>query len=162
MLTLVAAALALAADPAPPVPAADAIENCRTVEGDAARLACYDRAAADFSTARAKKDLVVMDRASVRRTKRSLFGFSLPSFNIFGSDDDDADAVKELNAKIQSAAPFGYGYYTLTLDDGTEWQTTDRSPAFTPRRGDAIKIKHGAFGYRASSLGGMVAVRRVK
>ena len=39
MLLTLAAALALAADPAPTASAADAIEDCRKVEGDAARRA---------------------------------------------------------------------------------------------------------------------------
>lgn len=101
-----------------------------------------------------------MDRAEVRRAKRGLFGFSLPSINLFGGDDDNA--VKELDAVVSAAAPYGYGYYRVTLDDGSQWETIDRSNAFDPRRGDKIKIRSGAFGYRANSRGGTVAIRRIK
>lgn len=159
MLSILAAAVALAADPGPSS-AADAVEACRRIDEGTARLACFDRAAAAFAEARARKDLIVMDRAEVRRTKRGLFGFSLPSLKLFGGDDDDP--VQQLDAKIQGAAPYGYGFYMLTLDDGSQWETTDRVNGFSPRRGDAIRIKYGAFGYRASSLGSTISVRRVK
>lgn len=87
-----------------------------------------------------------MDRAEVNKTKRGLFGFSLPSLRLFGGDDDQA--VREIEGKLTGAAPYGYGYYVLTFDDGSQWQTTDRAAGFSPKRGDTVKIKAGAFGYR--------------
>ncbi len=153
------AAFALAADPAVPS-AVDAIETCRQIVDGATRLTCFDRAAAALADARARKDLVVMNRAEVRRTKRGLFGFSLPSLQLFGGDDNDA--VKQLDGKIAGTAPYGYGFYMLTLDDGSQWETIDRVTGFSPRRGDAVRIKYGPFGYRATSLGSIVPIRRVK
>lgn len=168
MLTLISAALAAAA-PAPDAPATvpstvAAIDACRAITGDDERLACFDRAAAAFSDARAKREVMVMDKAAVKRTRKSLFGFTLPSFKLFGGSDkdDDADDIKQIESKVASAAPFGYGYYTIQLEEGSTWETTEAVRSFTPRRGDKIKIRRSAFGYMANSGYADVRVRRVK
>ncbi len=169
MITPVLAVLA-AVQPAPSAPVAPgpvaALEACREVAGDAARLACFDRTVAAFMAARAKKDVVVMDRAEVRKTKRSLFGFTLPSFNIFGGggdkDDADNDEIKELEGKLASGRPVGVGFYQLTLQDGSAWETTERKNTLNPKEGDAIRIRKNAFGYRAHWKSIMVPVRRVR
>lgn len=167
MSKLLLAALAVAAPPAEPaaVPATvTAIEACRTVATDGERLACYDRAVAAFADARAKREVMVMDKAAVKRTRKSLFGFTLPSFRLFGGSDkdDEADEIRQIESKVASASPFGYGYYTVQLDEGSVWETTEAVRQFTPRRGDPIKIKRTAFGYMASSGYTQVRVRRVK
>lgn len=167
MIAFTIAALA-AAQPVPaakpaPGPVA-ALEACRGIDADAARLACFDRAVAAFADARTKKDVVVMDRAEVRKTKRSLFGFTLPSFNIFGGDKDDSDSdeIRELEGKLSSGRPVGVGFYQLTLEDGSAWETTERNNTLNPRAGDPVKIKKNAFGYRAYWKSIIVPVRRVR
>ena len=72
----------------PPPAQIRSLLDCRGLADSAERLACYDGAAAQISDAIAKKDLVAFDRESVRRTKRGLFGLSLPDLGIFGEDDE--------------------------------------------------------------------------
>ena len=108
------------------------------------------------------QDVVVMDRAEVRRTKRGLFGFVLPSLNLFGGGDDDPDEVRELDAKVAGAAPSGVGFYSLILDDKSQWVTTERLTGFAPKPGDRIVIKKGSFGYRAKWKFAIIPVRRTR
>ena len=52
---------------------------CLDTRDPSARLACYDREARAAKGAIAAREVGVLDRAEVRRTRRSLFGFSVPS-----------------------------------------------------------------------------------
>ncbi|HEY0628432.1 MAG TPA: hypothetical protein VGD23_03800, partial [Sphingomicrobium sp.] len=80
--------------PAQTPPQVNALLACRNVTDSAERLACYDKAAATISDAVAKQDLVVFDREGVRKTKRGLFGFSIPNLGVF--DDDDQVEIKQV------------------------------------------------------------------
>ena len=85
----------------PPPPQVNALLACQSVTDSAERLACYDKAAAGISEAVARKDIVVYDRESVRKTKRGLFGFSIPNLGIFGEDDDEVE-IKQVDGAIAS------------------------------------------------------------
>ena len=76
LMTAPAAAAPKKVPDGPPPAAVTELLNCRNITDSAARLACYDKSAATIGEAVAKKDLVVMDRESVKKTKRGLFGFS--------------------------------------------------------------------------------------
>ncbi len=144
-----ASAVAQTADEAPaarPSPIV-AIGDCQKIPAAPARLACFDAAAAALEAAVTSKQLTVLDREGVRRTKRSLFGFTLPRIGLFGRPDErnEATEVTEINAKLQQVSALGNGKFRLTLDDGSKWQTND-SLNFPPSPGEAIHIKKAALG----------------
>ena len=167
MVLAVAAAPASAQDK----PGAEVIRKvaeCRAITGDAERLACFDAASAALATAVAKRDVVVLDREEVRRTRRSLFGFSLPKLPFFGggdkADDKAGDApdpedVVRLDTPVTQVAPFGYGLYTVVLAEGGTWRFTEADRAIAPRVGDKIAIKRGLIGNYMASLNGRRALR---
>jgi hypothetical protein len=137
----------------PPPAQVTQLLSCRAVVDSAQRLACYDKAAATIGDAVAKRDLVVFDRESVKKTKRGLFGFSIPNLGIFG-DDDDAVEIKQIDGEIASTAMNGDGGYIFRLTDGSRWSQTDSKPiALEPRSGDKVIIKKGALGSYFMSVG---------
>lgn len=161
------ALLALAsADVTPPSNALiDAVESCRAIPDNAARLACFDRTTSAIADARARRELLITDRAQVRKARRSLFGFTIPSFKLFGgsdADDEAEEAIKQVDGKVAAVAAVGFRQMSLTLEDGTTWQTIEFARSFQPRIGDSITIKRTAFGYTAKSGYGQTGVRRVK
>lgn len=162
----IAIAIAWLTAPATPAPnaVADAVQSCRAVASDAERLVCYDRTVAALADARDKRELVVVDRTEVRKARRSLFGFTLPSFKIFGggADDDEREQIKQIDTTVSSAAPAGYNQFALVLADGSAWQTIEASSSFRPRPGDKITVKRTAFGYSAKSGYGLASVRRTR
>src|SRR5688572_24524533 len=83
----------------PPPPQVNALLACRAISDNEQRLACYDKNAATVGEAVAKRELVVIDRESVKQTKRGLFGFSIPNLGIFG-DDGDEDEIKQIDGEI--------------------------------------------------------------
>ena len=155
LLTLTAAALAApaAAQEGGGSNAVDAITACRDVADAAARLACFDKAVATLAAARDKKEVVVLDRAEVQKTRRSLFGFTLPRIKLFGGgdDDDNAEDIKEINGSVAGVSAVAGDRWTVTLDDDTRWITTESARGFPPRAGETVRIRRAALGsYDAS------------
>lgn len=117
--------------------------QCRAITDAAQRLACYDRQSNAIAAAIEKKDLVVIDKEKATQAKRSLFGFSVPSFaGLLGGGD-----VSQIEGTIVSATQNADGGWIIKLGDGSVWSQTDDTPvALEPRRGDKITVKRGALG----------------
>lgn len=128
-----------------------ALVRCRTIADDAARLQCFDAAAAAFEQAAARRDVVVVDRAQVRESRRRLFGLALPRLPIFGGGDDEqreADEVDSLEGVVASAFQNGHGQWVVRLEnEGGTWSQVDNSTlALRPRPGQPVLINRGAMG----------------
>ncbi len=122
--------------------------DCRAIQDDRARLACFDGAVSQFDAARQRGDVAVVDRESVRKTKRGLFGFSLSDLPLFGDGnrDDKSDDVDEITAKVRSASR-GPDGWIVTLDNGATWAQTDATMlGRSPKPGMTVTIKRAAFG----------------
>lgn len=140
-------------------PVFEAVVNCRTLTADSERLACYDRSVAALASAREKEDIVVADRATIRETKRGLFGFSLPRLKLFGGT--EGEDVKEIEGTISAVRTTQDGLAIFTLADGARWRQTDGGNAFA-KAGQTIKIKRGALGSFLATLGKGSAFRVVR
>jgi len=118
---------------------------CRSIADSAQRLACYDRQSDVLSTALAKKEVVVIDKARATATKRSLFGFSIPDFGgLFGGAGDE---VKEIASTVARVAQDPYGAWVVTLADGSTWaQQDDSTLGLGPEKGDKVVVHRGSFG----------------
>lgn len=140
------AASAKKAEAGPPPAQINALLDCRAIADAAARLDCFDKAAAVVGDAVAKRDLVVFDRESVKKTKRGLFGFSIPNLGIFGDDNADVE-IKQIDGEVVSTAFNGDGGYIFRLADGTRWSQIDGKPiAVPPRSGDKVVVRKGTLG----------------
>jgi hypothetical protein len=129
----------------PPNPVLDALSACRTIQDSAARLACFDTASARLAEAVDRHDLVVMDRAEVRQTRRSLFGFSLPRIPLFRGE--NVEEQEEITTTITAATSLGMGKWQFRIEDGAVWRTTEGTPGLVdPAAGQKVVIKRGALG----------------
>jgi len=146
ILAATPAALAKKPPEGPPPQQVTNLLACRSITDSTQRLACYDKNAATVGEAVAKRDLVVFDRESVKKTKRGLFGFSIPNLGIFG-DEDNAVEIKQIDGKIASTAFNADGGYIFRLADGSRWSQIDSKPiALPPENGDKVVITKGALG----------------
>lgn len=145
----------------------EALVRCRAIAEDAARLACFDAAAAALQEAQERRDLVVVDRQQVREGRRRLFGLALPRIPIFGGGDDeeDEDRISTVEGVVASASQDGLGNWAVVLEDGAVWVQTDGNAlALRPRPGHRVVITRAALGsfmMRVNNQPG-IRVRRVR
>jgi hypothetical protein len=172
-LLLLAAAAAAAAPPASRTPEMGSsqlvrsIQNCQPIKDSAARLACYDQAAAALVSATTRGDVAIVDRGQVRQVRRSLFGFALPSLPFFsGSKNrEDEQEPKELQSTLASFRPIGNGFIRFALvEPASTWESTEASDVFDPKIGAKVRITHGALGSYWAEIGNerAVKVRRIR
>lgn len=145
-----------------------AIVACRAVAVEQ-RLSCYEQASTALIDARDRREIRIVDRAAVQRAKRSLFGFSLPHLNLFGTGKEDPRAdsdtdVREITSTVTSVRQAAHGVWVFSLAEGGEWQSISDSPSFDPRKGDTITIKAGMLGHYIAKIGTARAidVKRVR
>lgn len=125
----------------------EALLRCRAIAEEAARLRCFDEATAALQAAAERRDVVVVDRAQVRESRRRLFGLTLPRLPVFGGGDDEEDEVDRLEGVIASAQQNDLGQWYIRLEEGGLWVQTDHNIlASFPRRGQRVVINRGAMG----------------
>ena len=122
------------------------IVACRAISNAAARLECFDAAATALETATENRQVVMLDQSEVRKTKRSLFGFSLPKIPFFGeSDEEQEEEFKEIEGELANVQALPYGKYQFTVKDAGTWQTTQGISSIL-KNGKKFKIKRAAMG----------------
>lgn len=138
------------------------IVACRALADATARLQCFDAAARAFEDAAENRQIVMLDQGEVRKTKRSLFGFSLPKIPFFGeSDEEQDDEFKQVEGELAGVQGMGNGKYQFTVKDAGTWQTTEATPLLL-KNGKAFSIKRGALGsYMLVINGRGIRVKRV-
>jgi hypothetical protein len=141
------------------------LTDCRSVADPAERLACYDRQVAALEAAEAAREIAVVDRQQIRRTRRSLFGLRLPDLGIFGDDDDreeDGAGVNEINSTIRSAYTGGDGRMHYALADNSIWVQTEGRVGRQPRSGQAVRVRRGPLGSFILNIEERAGVRVVR
>ena len=139
--------------------------DCRTLEDPAQRLACFDREVATLNQAVEARDVVIADKAEMKNARRGLFGFKLPSLNIFGNGRGDDEEVDEIASTIATARMMPGGAWRFTLADGAVWEQSGTDQfVMDPKAGNPVKIKRGALGSYKATVDGqpVVKVRRIE
>ena len=135
------------------------LADCRKVADDAARLACFDAAAAALEQAEAKGDIVVVDRAQAQQVRRQAFGFRLPSLSVFDRG-DKPEEVDSIESSIVSARTEPTGKWVLKLEDGSTWTQIDvDSPSIKPKAGMPVRVRKATMGSFLLSVDGQRAFR---
>lgn len=144
--------------PKPPTPAVvNRVVNCTTVTDPQERLACYDREVAAMNQAEKSGELVAMDRDQVRKTKRSLFGLSLPDLGVFG---DDAEDETTIETTIRTVRMNPDGKYLFDLAEAGRWlQLDSRNFVIDPKAGQPIRIRRAAMGSYLANVNKQIAIR---
>jgi hypothetical protein len=153
LLALAAATAAPARNPVPGgTPAiVQGLLACRAIADSTQRLACYDRQSSAVASAIDRKDLVVIDKERATEAKRSVFGFSVPSFaGLLGGGE-----LNQIEGTVSEVGQNAEGGLIVKLADGSTWSQTDDTPvALEPRRGDKVVVKRGALGSYFVKVGG--------
>lgn len=141
-------------------PGLEALAACRTISSDVDRLACYDRAAGELSTAAQSGDLVVVERKQMREARRQLFGFNAPNLSSIFSGGGEEEEVAAIETTLTRASQNGEGKWTFHLADGGEWLQIDSAPVrFRNRPGLDVRVRRAALGSYLLTAGPSRAVR---
>lgn len=138
------------------------LDACRAIASPEERLGCFDREVALLQAARTAREVVVVDRQQLRRTRRTLFGLTLPDLELFGDrgDDRDREAITEIESTIRSVSGGHRRGWLFSLEDGAVWAQTDSRPlAREPRPGTKIRIRRAALGSYLANIAGAPAIR---
>lgn len=158
-LSLTGHAAAAQPQPASPPAVFNDLTACREVRDDSARLACFDRAVAALQRAQAAREVVVVDREEVQRTRRSLFGLAIPEVGrLFGESREEA-----IEGLVTSARTDQLGRTTFQLDTGAVWvQTEGRRLRRPPAPGVRVRIRRGALGGFLANVADQPAIRVIR
>ncbi|WP_022686273.1 hypothetical protein [Sphingomonas phyllosphaerae] len=131
--------------------------ECRQIEAAPPRLACLEAAAVALEQAVKAKDIRIVDRADVRKARRSLFGLNLAGVGVLGAEDEKSEtaAFVAIESTVRSSRPGPNGRVEITLTDesGAVWQTTE-AMSFPPKAGEKVRIRKGAMGGYFMNVGG--------
>lgn len=157
---VVLAGPALAAPPSAASPkVVQTLLDCRKVADDAARLACFDKAAAAVDAATSSGDLVAIDRAQRHAARRQAFGFALPTLD-FLDHGEKGEGADRITANVAEAHEDGTGHWVVRLEDGAVWvQTEAQMLGRTPRKGSTVVITKGMMGSYFMTIDGQGAGR---
>ena len=158
---LLLGAPAQAKDQAPPVQPQvfQAVVDCRKLVDPAQRLACYDKSVDALASAAEAKQVLVVDRSTTEKTKRSLFGLSLPKIKLFG-DNDDIE-IEKVESTIAAVSSTRDGSAIFVLADGARWKQTEGRDTFA-KAGQKIEIRRGSMGSFFARINGQSGVRVIR
>ncbi|MBU1606216.1 MAG: type VI secretion protein [Alphaproteobacteria bacterium] len=159
----VGASAAGAQDPdAVAAPATDyvaALKACRSISEPTERLACFDRTAGAMVAATESGEVSIVDREDVRKTRRSLFGFTMPEGGILGSSDTEDD-TSMLESTITDVRRLGGDTYVIAIAEGSKWQMSNVPMRLRPPRvGDEVVFKKAALGSYFIRIAGQTGVK---
>lgn len=150
--------LAAAADSPGRAQAFQAVLDCKKVADPAARLACYDAAAAKMGEAETKGDIVVIDRAQASAAHRQAFGLSLPSLS-FVTKALKPEEVDRLEGVVKSARVDINGKWTVVLEDGARWRQISGDLQRPPKAGSKVAIRKGTLGSFLMNVDGQASIK---
>jgi hypothetical protein len=157
-IAMVAVPAGAQVSPSPPI--LTELSKCRNLTQNDARLRCYDAAADALARATSSGSLIVVDKDDLRRTRRSLFGLSLPKLPFFTGDRSGEDEVDEI---VKSARVGRDDKWLVELESGGTWQTTETETRQSPpKAGDSIKIRRASLGGFMLSVEGRRSVRAMR
>jgi len=148
VLGLAAAGTATAQEDAGRAAALERLLGCRDQAEAAARLACYDEAAAALDQAERAGDVVVLDRRQMDETRRGLFGFAMPQLDIFNrrGEADTAPEIDDVAYVIRRATQARDNEWVFEMEDGSVWRQIDGRMWSRPRAGDPAVVSRAALG----------------
>lgn len=155
---VVTATLAAAQEVQVTSPLVKGVIDCRMITDGQERLTCFDKTSAALAEATGRKEVMVISRDEITKTRQSLFGFDLPRLPLFGEDRNGEDEFTVLETAIEQVRSDDRGRFTLMLSGGAVWQTTE-PPRSLPKPGHKVRIRKAALGSFFMNINGGLAVR---
>lgn len=165
-LTLLSAGIAtapVAAQDTPKDQHLDSLKLCKAIADPQQRLACYDGAVTTVLAAVDQGEIRVVDKADVEKTRRGLFGFTLPKIGLFGGNNDDGEVeqLDMLESTITEVRQVNGDTYLFRIAEGdAQWQISNAPMRFNaPKVGDKVVFKRASFSSYFIRVGSQIGVK---
>ena len=137
------------------------LKVCQQLSADSDRLACFDRAVATMVTAAEGGKVRLVDQEDVRKTRRRLFGFSLPDIGLFGDKGGEDVELEVLESTITSVRYTQSDAFTFRIEEGgATWQVTNAPARLRQvKPGDRVEFKKAALGSYFVRINGQIGVK---
>lgn len=153
---------ARAQGPAAPPPAdyIEALKACRAVTDEDQRLVCYDAKVGAMVAASEAGEVRVVDREDLVRTRRQLFGFTIPKLDILEGEEQDKEASELLATSISGARQLSSKTWRFTTAEGAAWEISNPPRRLDPiKAGDKVEFKKAALGTFFIRINGQLGVK---
>lgn len=136
------------------------LKTCRMIADANERLACYDAKVGAMVSASEAGDVRIVDREDVRRTRRQLFGFTVPDLDILEGDEQDKETSEMLETTITNARQLSGKAWRFTTAEGAVWEINN-APLRLARikEGDKVIFKKASLGYYFIRINGQMGVK---
>lgn len=137
------------------------LRACRAMTGSAERSACYDAKVGALLGALDSGDVRLVDREQIRKTKRQLFGITMPDIDILNGDGKDVEETSGLfETTIASGRQTGPATWRFTTAEGAVWEINNPPRKIAPiAAGDKVVFKKAALGYYFIRINGQIGVK---
>ena len=137
------------------------LRSCRAIAATGERVACYDNKVGALLGAVDSGDVRLIDREQMRKTKRQLFGITVPDIDILRGDANDEAEVSELfETTIASGRQTGPATWRFTTEEGAVWEINNPPRKLAPiKPGDKVAFKRASLGYYFIRINGQIGVK---
>lgn len=139
----------------------EALKACQDITDPTSRLNCFDRAVSTMVSATEEGELQLVDKEDVTKTRRRLFGFSLPNLGIFGGGDGEEDELDMLESTVTRVISVRGDKVVFEIEEGSIWQISDAPARIIRRidRGTPVVFKKAALGSYFIRVDGRTGVK---
>ncbi|MFM7349103.1 MAG: hypothetical protein ACKO01_06385 [Erythrobacter sp.] len=139
----------------------DGLRSCKAITGAPERAVCYDAAVGALLGAVESGDVKLVDREEVRRTRRQLFGITLPDIGILKSDGKDEEELSDLfETTIVSGRQVDRATWRFTTAEGAVWEINNPPRKLKPfANGDKVVFRKASLGYYFIRINGAMGVK---
>ena len=138
------------------------LKECQAITDDDARLACFDGSVTAMIAANEAGEVQIVDQEDVRKTRRQLFGLSVPEIEILkGKDNEENKEARELlETTITSVRYLSSRKIRFTTEEGAVWEII-RAPSRlrTVESGDTVIFKKASLGTFFIRIDGQLGVK---
>ncbi len=139
----------------------DELRACRAIAGDSERARCYDGSVGTLIGAVEAGDIKLVDREQVRKTRRQLFGLTLPEVDMLKADEKDEVELSDLfETTIASGRQTGQTSWRFTTAESAVWEINNPPRKLAPiMQGDKVVFKKASLGYYFIRINGQTGVK---
>lgn len=133
----------------------DELRACQAITDDSARLACFDKSVGAIVAATQSGEVQVVEKEQLEKTRRGMFGFTLPKLGLFSGKDD----LELLRSTITRVKGIREGWI-ITIEEGSVWQMSNvPSRLKAPQVGNPVEFKKASLGSYFIRIDGQMGVK---